>query len=146
MTTIAFKEGILAGDKMSVNGNLKYARVTKVHKINGCLCAIAGPYDIGMEMLHWFQEGAEPDDFPGIQMETNESTLLVITPERRITLYERSPIPLIFEQEVVAIGSGRDFALAAMELGCSAEEAVRVAMKLDAYTGGDVDVITFEQH
>lgn len=146
MTTVAYKSGILAADKMSVHGTSKHSRVTKVHKINGCLCAIAGPYDIGMELLHWLQEGAEPDDFPAIQSETNEASLLVITPERRITLYERSPIPLIFEQEFAAIGSGRDFALAAMDLGCSAEEAVRVAMRFDAFTGHGVDVIMFEQH
>lgn len=146
MTTIAWDGRHMAGDKMSVNGTSKYARCTKVHKINGCLCAIAGPYDIGMEMLHWFQEGANPDDFPGIQMETNEATLLVITPERRITMYERSPVPLIFEQEMVAIGSGRDFALAAMHLGCSAEEAVKVAMQFDAFTGHGVDVIGFGDH
>jgi hypothetical protein len=40
-----------------------------------------------------------------------------------------------------AIGSGSAFALAAMDMGASAEEAVHAAMKRDIYTGGKV--VTF---
>jgi hypothetical protein len=39
---------------------------------------------------------------------------------------------------VRAYGSGRDWALAAMDFGCSPREAVRYAMTRDVYTGGDV--------
>ncbi len=39
-----------------------------------------------------------------------------------------------------AVGSGRDYALAAMELGASAADAVRLAMRFDNGTGGDVVV------
>ena len=144
MTTVAWDGKTLAADKMSSNGNSKHGKTTKVHKINGCLCAVIGSHDVATEMLHWFQEGAEPADFPDIQAETNDAGLVVITPERRITLYERAPYPLIFEQEFAAYGSGRDFALAAMHLGCTAEEAVRVAMAYDLYTGHGVDAISFD--
>lgn len=37
-----------------------------------------------------------------------------------------------------AIGSGAAYALAAMDMGASAEDAVRAAMKRDIYTGGKV--------
>ena len=40
-----------------------------------------------------------------------------------------------------AWGSGEKFALAAMDFGCSAEEAVKYAMTRDIYTGGEVKVI-----
>ena len=40
-----------------------------------------------------------------------------------------------------AIGSGSAYALAAMDMGASAEEAVRAAMKRDIYTGGRVRVL-----
>jgi ATP-dependent protease HslVU (ClpYQ) peptidase subunit len=40
-----------------------------------------------------------------------------------------------------AIGSGAPYALAAMDMGASAEEAVRAAMKRDIYTGGEVHVL-----
>lgn len=144
MTTVAWDGKRLAADKMAVNNGAKHGVCTKVHKINGCLCAITGSYDVGMEMLHWFQEGAAIDAFPDIQADTNDASLIVITPERRITWYERSPHALIFEQQFTAAGSGRDFALAAMHLGCSAEEAVRVASMFDAYSGHGVDSISFD--
>ncbi len=37
-----------------------------------------------------------------------------------------------------AIGSGSAYALAAMDMGANAEDAVRTAMKRDIYTGGKV--------
>lgn len=40
----------------------------------------------------------------------------------------------------ICLGSGRDFALAAMDFGKSAREAVKYAMTRDIYTGGKVRV------
>ena len=45
---------------------------------------------------------------------------------------------------VYAIGSGADFALAAMDLGKTAKEAVEYAMTRDVYTGGKVVVFNVE--
>ncbi|GAI22667.1 unnamed protein product, partial [marine sediment metagenome] len=45
-----------------------------------------------------------------------------------------------------AIGSGSAYALAAMDMGASAEEAVRAAMKRDIYTGGKVRTMRIDQH
>lgn len=47
-------------------------------------------------------------------------------------------------QEMVCnetMGSGGDFALAAMDFGCSARDAVKYAMKRDSRTGGKIRVI-----
>ncbi len=44
-----------------------------------------------------------------------------------------------------AIGSGSAYALAAMDMGASAEEAVRAAMKRDIYTGGTVRTIVIRE-
>lgn len=40
-----------------------------------------------------------------------------------------------------AAGTGANFALAAMDFGCSAKEAVKYAMTRDIYSGGKVKVI-----
>lgn len=40
-----------------------------------------------------------------------------------------------------AIGSGRDFALAAMRLGKSPREAVELSAEFDVYTGGEIEVV-----
>jgi hypothetical protein len=40
-----------------------------------------------------------------------------------------------------AVGSGRDFALMAMRLGKSAEEATRLTLEFDSWSGGEVEVL-----
>lgn len=44
-----------------------------------------------------------------------------------------------------AIGSGYAYAIAAMDMGASAEDAVRAAMKRDIYTGGAVRTVTIKK-
>ncbi|MNR66547.1 hypothetical protein D3C85_1900920 [compost metagenome] len=43
-----------------------------------------------------------------------------------------------------AIGSGAMYALAAMDMGASAAEAVRAAMKRDIYSGGKLTTIAIK--
>ena len=43
--------------------------------------------------------------------------------------------------ENLSKGSGQDWALAAMDFGCNAKDAVKYAMTRDIYTGGTVKVI-----
>lgn len=59
--------------------------------------------------------------------------------------YERTPHPLKFPPQQFAIGSGRDFALAAMYLGCDAAGAVHVACEFDSACGNGVDVVTLQE-
>lgn len=47
---------------------------------------------------------------------------------------------LLMNQPIV-IGSGCDFAMTAINLGCDAEAAVEAAIKLDPYSGGEVSVV-----
>lgn len=49
-----------------------------------------------------------------------------------------STLPLSYDE---AAGSGEDFALASMDLGYSAADAISIAGKRDIYTGGKVRVI-----
>lgn len=144
MTVVAFDGHTLAADKRAERAGAGHAVVTKVHKINGCLVAIAGSYDVGMQLIHWFQNGCIEEQFPERQSEDNEASLMVITPERRITFYERTPVPLVFEQQKTAMGSGRDYALAAMHLGFDACRAVEVASAFDVYCGNGIDSISFD--
>lgn len=51
----------------------------------------------------------------------------------------------IFNEEAIdhdfALGSGREFALAALDFGNSAVEAVEYAMTRDIYTGGNINTV-----
>lgn len=141
MTTICFKDGILAADRQATHHDSAFFAVTKIHRINGCLVGGAGSADVYQSMINWFQEGAKDEDFPSIQSETNDATMVVISPDGRVMVYDRTPHPVIIENEFFALGSGRDFALAAMHLGCSAEEAVKVASMFDTNSGNGVTVL-----
>ena len=65
--------------------------------------------------------------------------VLVIEADGTPSLYERTPHPIRYEQRHVAIGSGREYAIAAMYLGKNAVEAVDVACALDGGCGGGID-------
>lgn len=45
----------------------------------------------------------------------------------------------------MAIGSGMYYALTAMDCGCSAEEAVKMAAKRDVNTGGEIRIFKIQE-
>ena len=65
--------------------------------------------------------------------------MLIIMPDGAIHYYSKTPDPLIVEGRTFAIGSGSEYAEAAMYLGKTAREAVAVAIALDSGCGNGVD-------
>ena len=55
--------------------------------------------------------------------------------------YEQTPNPFVVEDKQWAIGSGRDYAIAAMHLGRTAAEAVAVACLFDVSCGMGIDTM-----
>lgn len=144
MTVIAWDGETLAADKQSTNAGMRRA-VTKVRRINGSLCAFAGDAAFGMEMLAWLEQGAKPGELPSCQRSDDWVSVLVITPEKRILKYERSAYPIDFsESKFFAMGAGRDFAMAAMHLGCDATKAVEVASVFECSCGMGCDALRFD--
>lgn len=95
-------------------------------------------------MVDWVRAGRDPEKFPDHQSDKDDwQPLLVIEKDGSISFYDRSRSPVRYEQERIAIGSGRDFAMAAMHLGKSAVEAVEVACALDSGCGNGIDALTF---
>lgn len=62
----------------------------------------------------------------------------IIVLGRHGAYYKTGPVFTRLEREYHAVGSGRDFAIAAMALGHDAIEAVKLAIELDCYSGGEV--------
>jgi 20S proteasome alpha/beta subunit len=143
MTTIAWDGKTLAADKRAVNNGYSGGTVTKIHHWTGGLCAFSGDLDVGMQMVQWLRDGANPAKYPA-QQEKNACVFLVIMRDGRTCRYESTPVALWFENEQQAMGSGRDYALAAMHLGKTAREAVEVAIALDCGSGNGIDTLTPE--
>lgn len=146
MTVIAWhgKTKTLAGDKrMSCNG---YAvTVTKIAKRDdGWLVGCCGGSDTASELMNWFLKGAIESAFPPSCREDNGDRLLAISPDARIYMYIRAPIPIEISDPFFAIGGGCDFAITAMHLGKDAVEAVEITCQLDTSCGNGIDFLRLE--
>lgn len=128
---------------MAVNQGL-IRTVTKIHKIGDELIATSGNFGFGKELIEWYRRGADPKCYPECQKDKDDWVdLLVITKDRIIKKYERAPYPMIFEDITYAMGSGRDYAIAAMACGKDAREAVLRTCELSNECGCGVDTLSF---
>lgn len=145
MTVIAWDGKTLAADKRTNFGGL-HATTTKVHRLpDGRLVGCAGNTAQIAEMVHWLGAGADPEKMPACQRDAKECvSALVIEPGGRVLQYENTPHPIVIENPAWAIGSGRDFAMAAMWLGQDARDAAIVACQLDCTCGNGIDTLEFE--
>lgn len=137
MTTIAWDGQFLAGDRRGNSAGMAY-EVTKVRRTqDGRLLGFCGDIGVGMLMLDWLEKG-------GTRPEQQDSdrwvTVLEIDPDGTCWCHGRDSRWRI-EQGFFAIGSGRDFALAALALGKNAAEAVELAARFDTGTGNGVDAL-----
>lgn len=146
MTVIVWDGATLASDKRATQSEMART-VTKCRVIRGHLCAVAGDWDLSQEVFEWFKRGAKPAEIPPFfRSKEDWVAFVVITPEKRVLKYERSPYPMDFTEAVKSdgwfvFGSGRDFAVGALAMGASPEEAVRIASKYCTTCGNGVDVL-----
>jgi ATP-dependent protease HslVU (ClpYQ) peptidase subunit len=157
MTTIATKDGIIASDgRMSLGATIIKDDTVKVFNINNHLVGVCGAARAISTFVGWLQKhtdyrmvseqvGDLVDLIPPVLEQSEDYTALVVTPDKQVLLYEGG-VPIDMGIDVhMSIGSGGDFALAAMDSGLSAEEAVKVAMKRDVYSGGTITVVSLEE-
>lgn len=145
MSVIAWDGKTLAADKRACFGTLTRT-TTKVFDLGDALAAYAGDADAGEEILAWFKDGHDPARFPPSQRDRDGwAGLLIVWRDGWIWKYERTPYPLKFPPQLFAIGSGRDFALAAMHCGKTAAEAVEVACFFDSACGNGIDAFNHSE-
>lgn len=145
MTTIAWDGRTLAADKRCVYGEVVNI-VTKIHRAGDCLVGGSGEFAFILAMVEWVRGGRKDSEFPADQRNKDEwQPVLVIDREGRMHLYERTCHPIRWERRFGAIGSGKAYAIAAMHLGLSAEDAVAVACEYDPGSGNGIDVLRMEE-
>lgn len=147
MTVIAFDGRTVAADKRS-NDNGSIRTVTKLHRLFNddgtikAVLAVNGFADHGMELVAWYKAGANPETYPHGKRGSEMYTFLqVFRPGKRVIEYQCGPVPIVFEDEKFAGGSGRNAAMGALLAGCSAIEAVKIASQVDAACGNGVDFV-----
>lgn len=142
MTVIAWDGKTLAADKRTEERVL-WRTTTKIRRTsNGYLLASAGDADIGRAVLAWFENGADPDLYPPqAKTENNAGEMLAIAPDGTVLLFQRTPYGIEIADSTIALGIGRDAAMAAMYLGCDAKKAVEVASAVCVGCGNGIDTL-----
>lgn len=137
MTTICYRNGILAADSRAYSGGkapigskTKIFHNPELKLAGGCSTTAVG---FGERFWMWLTGEIGDQDFKESQPEEGFTALTIQDGE--VFIYEDSPFPTgPLKADYFAIGSGREYALGAMEMGASALEAVRVACKHDVWS------------
>lgn len=135
MTTIAWDGKTLAGDTQS---SMFRGRTRKVFRLKGgALFGMCGNLHEGIAVMRWL-DGVEGAAKPTV----SEGFHGILIRDRKLHVLERCLEIVEYDRVNFAIGSGRDFAMAAMHLGKNAREAVLVAHQFDVDTGDEVMSLT----
>lgn len=143
MTTIAYKDGVLAADTLITCGDHRDGYTEKVKRIGGVLLAAAGSAIQADRFFEWAQRGFHPADRPSDIPEDEKCNWLRVESDGSLSVWANGSSWKTKPMDgMYALGSGSEYALGAMAAGASPEEAVRIAMKFDTKTGGDITVVT----
>ena len=127
---------LIVSDSWAVDG---YA-LKIVRGKDGCIGGAAGESAACCEFLAWVEKGRKGKLKRRI---FRDAFGLVLTADGEILRYE-GPFPDKLLDDYAAIGSGTPFANAAMGLGHSPEEAVKIAIKHSTACAGDVTVLNLD--
>lgn len=139
MTTIAYRDGVLAADSMiSTNSGRYCGAVAKIWKRDdGALLGAVGGAGDAAKLRDWFLSGS--DELPPALPEEGQGIL--IKPDGTVWLaHGQSPMYEV-DWPFHAEGSGAAFAIGAMAHGASAEQAVSIACGYDVFSGPPVVVL-----
>lgn len=143
MTTIAYKDGVVAADSLVTEGSRRVGYTDKLYRLHdGSVVALAGSLSLIRPVLRWFENRRSRENPPEEVKDDGISEVVRFTPEGDIEVYERGNIvPFDSLNEFYAFGSGASYALGAMTNGASPAEAVKIASEYDIFTGGDIIVM-----
>ena len=126
MTTIAWDGETLAADGQVTSSFIGQNDSKKIFTKGGKVFAFCGTYSEG----YGFLKRGQPIECDTIVLEFGDKSGIAIYHEKNGSHPIKAPY---------AIGSGCDFAMGAMLAGCNAVDAVKIAAKLDPYTGGRIN-------
>lgn len=137
MTTIAWDGTTLAADRRITSGTVTYS-TTKIRRTeDGRLIGATGDFGVCGQLLDWLEGG-------GLRPQCQDSDRWVIAlevmPDGTAWMHNRDSRWMV-EDDFVAVGSGRDYAMATMALGHDAHRAVEIAARFDPGTGNGVDAL-----
>lgn len=156
MTVIVYKNGVLASDGRLTEENAIFTNsAQKVFRLkDGGLLGSAGDAD-DHELLTLLNrlKGKLPThkqlaslefEFSAIWVKPDKTVyVLEANREKELEKYISAIFPI--KDSFVAVGTGSPWALGALAMGASAEQAVKVAIKFDNNCGGNVQVLKLNE-
>lgn len=146
MTTIATDGLTIAaeGQAQTSWGSISSRSYKKVRVANDCVFALTGAAGVFDALIAWHKAGCDPSTLPECTKKDGWC-LLEIRQDGSAHMYTQEvpyadPIEFPF-----ALGTGCDFAVGAMDAGKSPREAVEIAIRRDANSGGNIDVIDIKE-
>lgn len=138
MTTIAFRDGVLAADSQASDDTVKVSVRKVVRLRKGDVAGGAGDLSTVALALSWLAAGRVNDPPP------LEGAEILFTDGGELFLADGG-WPGIPVKGFAAVGSGAQGAMVAMHLGMSAEDAVVAVSHVDPGTGGPIEVLPVER-
>ena len=142
MTVIAWDGKTLAADKRATIAGLAVTE-TKIHRLFDGLVGFSGCGAHAAELLEWFRGPRMATAYPR-RMGDDGAGALFVTQGGIFMYAANSPYPEKIEDRFFARGAGRDYAMAAMYLGCDARRAVEVACVFDVGCGNGIETLELE--
>lgn len=144
MTTIAYRDGVLAADTRAYSGDARpLGQKSKIERLeDGTLIGVSSSIAGGGETVRRWYADQRPSD---IELPSN-FTMIAISREGEVFFAKDTPhVSGPLTAPYFAIGSGADFALGALETGVSAKGAVLLACRLDVWSDEPVEILTLEE-
>lgn len=143
MTTIAYRNGVMACDSRAYAGNSNpIGSKCKIERLEDGTLIGASSRDVGggEAIRRWYKDGmpketdyALPEDF----------TLLIAKPNGEVYIAaDKLMLSGPLEGEYWAIGSGADYANAAMAMFAGPERAIELACQLDVWSSEPIFALT----
>lgn len=137
MTTIAYRNGIMAADTQVSTGDVNDCFITKLAKNKkGDIAGAGGPLGYKYKFLKWFKSG-EKGKPPSCVDESAGFEGVIVRKSGKIEIYDQE-VKSTIRCNYYAFGSGNHLALGAMANGATAKQAVKAAIKHDVYSGGKI--------
>jgi len=144
LTIIAFDGKTLACDRQITAGDIKYQGTKWKTLADGTVAAWAGGIDAALLLVDWYENGADPEDFPFSVEDEPHCDLIIWDKPNSVKVYCQCHIPTVFDQPM-AWGSGATAGLTALKLGTNAKTAVVIASEVCMGCGMGVDVLIFQE-
>lgn len=160
MTTVVYDpiSKIMASDSQATLGDMIVnTKTDKIFNIRGTLVGAAGCYVQLLAFVDWLDEHLETEHLKGLtsraeispphELIADDFTAIVVWADSGdVSIFEGSRAAFkVTNDHPIAIGSGAHYALAALDAGADPVEAVKIAIKRDIYSGGDVQMLEFHR-